>query len=223
MPCCCSSSSLVNIAGKAVLLVVLGVGIGLIDSWRRTLVIDRKMPVAPVSAPGGSPNTKPHDPAADPTKPTTPSTPTSNPGTTPGHDSPVGENPNWKPTPKDQLPQGQLTLEEAKSYFDQQATKPVKFVDARAKDKYEAGHVAGAMRMDLASFAGGSKSLTGLLAHDDIIIVYCSGGNCDESDAVANMLTAFGGYPNIWILHDGFPGWNQMHYPVETGQGTQPE
>jgi rhodanese-related sulfurtransferase len=119
------------------------------------------------------------------------------------------------PTPKP-LPPGQITLDEAKRLFDSGAS----LVDARRKDDYEQGHIKGAMRINLKSFENGDPPLLAMIPRDGTVVVYCSGGNCDESEHVAEFLYN-SGYKKVYVIHDGFPGWKAKGWPIETGEGLQ--
>ena len=126
--------------------------------------------------------------------------------------APVGTTP-IKPTPKGELPAGQITIDEARNLYDQQAT----FVDARKIDPYKLGHVKGAWRIELADFSAGDPPILAMFARDSVIVVYCSGGHCDESEAVARMLTG-SGYRKVYVMHDGIPVWTDLGHPVVKGE-----
>lgn len=129
--------------------------------------------------------------------------------------APAGD---FKPTPKDQLPQGQITLEEAKQAFDNQSAT---FIDSRKMESYEAAHIPGAFKIELHDFSTRDPQVLMLVPRDSNIIVYCNGGNCDESVKVAEMLNN-SGYKKVYVLHDGLPGWKAMGWPTETGKGMMP-
>jgi rhodanese-related sulfurtransferase len=50
------------------------------------------------------------------------------------------------------------------------------------------------------------------------IIVYCGGGNCDDSKMLAEKLHA-AGFTNVRVYESGFPDWQQKGRPIETGAG----
>ncbi|MBX3385431.1 MAG: rhodanese-like domain-containing protein [Phycisphaeraceae bacterium] len=116
-------------------------------------------------------------------------------------------------TPKDRLKPGHITIEEARRAFD---SGQASFVDARSKSRYEEGHIPGAIRLELADFVAGQPAKLALLPREFMVIVYCGGGDCDESERVAERLEG-SGYQRIFIIHDGFPGWKAAGHEVETG------
>jgi rhodanese-related sulfurtransferase len=125
----------------------------------------------------------------------------------------------WKPAAQADMPAGQITLDQAKAYFDQ-GPPGVAVVDARGKADYEAGHIKNAFRINLKSFENGDPPLLAMIPRDATVLVYCSGGHCDESEHVADFMKN-SGYKNVLVIHDGFPGWKAVGYPIETGEGTQ--
>jgi len=50
----------------------------------------------------------------------------------------------------------------------------------------------------------------------DPIVLYCSGGGCEDSHLLANRLVALG-YRNLLIYAEGFPDWAARSRPVEKG------
>ena len=108
---------------------------------------------------------------------------------------------------------GHITVEEAKGLFDASAI----FIDSRKPEPFAAGHVKDAYRLELADFRDGDPALLGLIPRDSYVVVYCSGGHCDESEAVAQMMDA-SGYKKVYVMHDGFPGWQAAGHPVATGE-----
>ena len=109
---------------------------------------------------------------------------------------------------------GQITVAQAKALFDQQAF----FIDARKAEHYTLAHIKGAYRMAEADFQFGNPPMLAAIPRDATLVVYCSGGNCDESEQVAKLI-GFSGYKRVYVLHDGLPGWQAMNYPIETGEG----
>jgi rhodanese-related sulfurtransferase len=201
MACCGIKTILVQM----LVISVVGVGAGLVDSVRRPIKLGRDAPA---------------DPFATPTGTTTGTTPPANSSGTPKPALPNSDlkpgDPGWTQTPKDALPKGQVTLDDAKRLFNSSAS----FVDARRKEDYELGHIKGAIRLNLKSFENGDPPLLAMIPRESFVVVYCSGGNCDESEHVAEFLSN-SGYAKVYVIHDGFPGWKAMGWPIETGEGIQ--
>ncbi len=200
---CCATKSVVL---QMIVIAAIGAGAGLADSARRPITLGRVAPDGPFE--NTTPNTAPPDvnPTMPvPVKPTAAPTPDLKPG-----------DPGWTQTPKEALPKGQITLDDAKRLFDSSAS----FVDARRKEDYELGHIKGALRLNLKSFENGDPPLLAMIPRESFVVVYCSGGHCDESEHVAEFLSN-SGYKKVYVIHDGYPGWNAMHWPVELGEGVQ--
>lgn len=119
-------------------------------------------------------------------------------------------------TPADKLPAGHITVEQAQHLYSEGAV----FVDARKKELYIEGHVPQAFRADMASFRGREPAIVSMVPKEMVLVVYCGGGNCDESEHVAQLLDA-SGFKTIYIMHDGFPGWKAAGYEVESGEGME--
>jgi rhodanese-related sulfurtransferase len=94
------------------------------------------------------------------------------------------------------------------------------FIDARRSSVYEQGHIANAINIPVwehdadgrvsALQAKGSKP-------DAVIVVYCSGGTCEDSAMLALKLAQAGFY-NIYLYKDGFPAWQSKGWPVARGK-----
>jgi len=88
-------------------------------------------------------------------------------------------------------------------------------LDARAKTFYDAGHVPGALNLSRADFARDYVRLRPQLdrAKDAPIIVYCSGGECQDSRMVASALLSLG-FSQVRIFTGGWPAWTAAGQPV---------
>jgi len=216
------------VAIQALVLASVGSAIGVIDAFRRPINLSRTTvdvndllkPTTPPAAVAPTPTPPTPTPAPPMAKaepaPTAASPPTTATGTATGTVNPGDA--GWKPTPEAALPKGQITIEQAKRLFDAGA----QFIDTRKKDEYEAGHVQNAFRIGLSNFQAGDPALLAMIPRDSVVVAYCSGGQCDESEAVARMFSG-SGYAKVFVLHDGFPGWKVMGHPVQTGAGMQAE
>jgi len=211
----------------AVLIVAIGGGIGLADlAMRKDKVkLDRPEPppldlvLPPVKPTPAGKATNPQ-PASTQTSPDVDvkTEATSDPAAAA---APIAESARTPPaaptaTPPAALPKGHITVPQAAALYDQQAF----FVDSRRKDVYVAGHVAGAFRADMVSFKAGDPMWVRGLPKEMILVVYCDGGDCDESEHVAQLLNA-SGFNAVYVMHDGFPGWKDAGHPVETGEGQE--
>lgn len=183
---------------QAIAIVAIATGIGLADSARRPAKLTREAPPA-LPDPSSPPN---------PTTAATALPPSSTPVAPP---APVESAPAA-------LPVGHITVAQAKALFDNGA----KFIDARAKDDYEKGHVRDAFRVLQSAFAAGDPPALAMIMRSEVVVVYCNGGHCDESEGVARMLDQ-SGYKKVYVMHDGFPGWKTAGHPSDTGPGAFPD
>jgi len=212
--------SAIRIILPAAAIIAIGGGIGLADLARRHDRILLKMPEPPPLEVVRTADTAVTPDAAEGATAT---------DTLPGGEAPASQTPaqatpegtpTAQPTPaapaQAELPKGHITINQAWSLYEQQAF----FVDARRKDVYIEGHVAGAFRADMGSFKSSTPAWVSGLPKDMILVVYCNGGDCDESEHVAKLLYA-SGFTAVYIMHDGFPAWKAAGHPVETGEGQE--
>lgn len=99
------------------------------------------------------------------------------------------------------------------------ARKTVLFLDARRTSVYRDGHIAGARPFSVweadvddkvkALFAEG-------LDQSAPVIIYCSGGDCEDSHMLGQKLYMVG-FDNVRVYKDGFPDWVKRGLPVTKG------
>lgn len=95
----------------------------------------------------------------------------------------------------------------------------IPFLDARRSAVYAEGHIAGARSFPIweATVEEGIKRL--FEEGYDVnapLVVYCSGGSCEDSHMLAERLHRFG-FNNALVYADGFPDWEKRALPVEKG------
>lgn len=92
------------------------------------------------------------------------------------------------------------------------------FVDARAPEPYARGHIPGAYPLDHYRLELTIADLIGVAQLAQEIVVYCNGGDCEDSDLAAADLQQFGvPVSKISIYGGGFDEWQRSKLPVETG------
>lgn len=94
------------------------------------------------------------------------------------------------------------------------------FLDARANDIYQAGHIAGAYSTPYTIAAQRVAQLMadGFIDPSRRVVVYCIGGTCDESKFVVRALLEAGFAPDmVHIDDDGYPAWAAAGHPTGTG------
>jgi rhodanese-related sulfurtransferase len=92
-------------------------------------------------------------------------------------------------------------------------------LDARRTPVYEEGHVAGARSISVWE-SDVDERVTALVNEGrdtaQPIVIYCSGGDCEDSHMLAQKL--FGaGFENLLVYHDGFPDWKRRGGAIRTG------
>ncbi|MCE7871258.1 hypothetical protein DYH09_12875 [bacterium CPR1] len=83
------------------------------------------------------------------------------------------------------------------------------FVDARESERYEAGHIPGAVSL---SPDDGPKAAA-LLPYGQLLVVYCDGPECGAAARLAEVLSMERpGY--AVVLSDGWPAWLEAGGPT---------
>lgn len=92
----------------------------------------------------------------------------------------------------------------------------VSFVDARARETYEAGHVAGALNVPMVTGAIDDRAID-LVRGARVVVTYCdTGSECASSRRLAGLL-AEAGLPDVRVMRGGMPAWLENGYPAEAG------
>jgi rhodanese-related sulfurtransferase len=117
--------------------------------------------------------------------------------------------------PHPDRPWVEITSEEAHALFERGAL----FIDARRTADYRRGHVSGALSMPvweadldrrLGDLAGQGRD------PNAPIVVYCTGGDCEDSHQLAERLWGVG-FNAAFVYRDGFPDWEKRGWPVAAG------
>jgi rhodanese-related sulfurtransferase len=90
------------------------------------------------------------------------------------------------------------------------------FLDARPIDFYKMEHIPGALPLPEDDFDKAFARLEPTLRARFDLVVYCSGFGCEASHLVAARLRDKG--IHVAILHEGWPAWQDAHYPTRTGE-----
>jgi rhodanese-related sulfurtransferase len=100
--------------------------------------------------------------------------------------------------------------------------KNVLFLDARRTSVYEQGHITGARTYSVWESDIDDKVQKLFAERSDTaaqnlpIVIYCSGGDCEDSHMLAQKLWGIQ-FNNVYVYKDGFPDWQQHGAPVHTG------
>jgi rhodanese-related sulfurtransferase len=94
------------------------------------------------------------------------------------------------------------------------------FIDARRSSVYEEGHIEKALSIPVWERDADGR-VAGLQAKgvkpDQVIVVYCSGGECEDAAMLSGKL-ALAGFHNVYLYKDGFPDWKRKGWPVAQGK-----
>jgi rhodanese-related sulfurtransferase len=92
------------------------------------------------------------------------------------------------------------------------------FVDARNDAHYEVGHIPGAHQLDYYRPEAYLPNVLAACATAEKILIYCNGGDCEDSELTAILLTQ-SGVPRerLYIYPGGFTEWTANGLPLELG------
>jgi len=92
------------------------------------------------------------------------------------------------------------------------------FVDSRDDAHYQSGHIPGAFQLDYYRPQNYLPAVLPAAMVAQRIIVYCNGGDCEDSEFAAVLLKD-GGVPpeKLHIYGGGFAEWSTNNMPVEIG------
>jgi rhodanese-related sulfurtransferase len=114
----------------------------------------------------------------------------------------------------------ELKLNQVEILFDDPRRQDgrIVFVDARNPDDYQEGHIPGAYELDPYHPEKELGTILPICQAAEKVVVYCTGGDCEDSDTVA-LLLQDGGVPDqkLFVYGGGFTAWEAAHLPVETG------
>src|SRR6185369_2327534 len=132
--------------------------------------------------------------------------------------APPAEDPLKKFTPHDKQPYIEIAYNDVKLLHDRGAL----FLDARRTSVYEQGHIAGSRPVSVWESDVDDKVAKIFNERSDPaqqalpIVVYCSGGDCEDSHMLAQKL--YGAlFNNVYVYKDGFPDWQKHGGAVHTG------
>jgi rhodanese-related sulfurtransferase len=116
--------------------------------------------------------------------------------------------------PHPDRPYVEITGEDAARLFASGAL----FLDARRTSDYIGGHIAGARPVSVWESDVDEKVMALLGERDgkQPLVLYCSGGDCEDSHMLAQKLWG-AGFSNNLVYRDGFPDWVKRRGPVRSG------
>lgn len=116
-----------------------------------------------------------------------------------------------------------ISLAEAEDLFAQriQTGEGAVFVDSRSRQDFAAGHIPGALNIPAGELknerktpSGGTLSTVLPFPEDQVLVVYCEGGDCQTSVSLAKLIHDRG-FTDIRILSGGWEEWVAAGLPEE--------
>ncbi len=107
----------------------------------------------------------------------------------------------------------EIDLAQALFIFD---SKLGSFIDARDQWEYSEGHISGAFNIPEFSFELHDTILS-KFSKDSLLVIYCSGDDCDMSKRLADQLLKLG-YNNSFVFTKGIEAWLEAELPIEKGK-----
>jgi len=103
-------------------------------------------------------------------------------------------------------------------FHDSHLKEGVVFVDARDESHYREGHIPGAYEFDPYHPEQYFPAVLPVCQAAEQIVVYCNGGDCDDSQTAALLLKDVGiANRKLFVYGGGITEWTNNHLPVETG------
>jgi rhodanese-related sulfurtransferase len=121
-------------------------------------------------------------------------------------------------TPHPDKPYVEISGEDAAALY----ARGVLFLDARRTSIFEDGHIAGARSFSVWEADVDDKVAALYEERSDPeqqnqpIVIYCSGGACEDSHMLAQKLWAVQ-FNNVYVYKDGFPDWQRRGGATRTG------
>ena len=114
-----------------------------------------------------------------------------------------------------------VTAEEISDYLEllYEDEAYVVILDSRRKSSYEDGHIPGAYLANHYRQEKYIPDLKDILEKAPIVIVYCNGGNCEDSIFLARDLVYKHNIPSeaIHIYEGGIAEWKKLNLPIKKG------
>lgn len=115
---------------------------------------------------------------------------------------------------------GTYRAEEVVQILDQFADPGSGFLllDARNEEKYQRGHIPGAVRLDHYHLEEELPALEGRIRDAIVVVIYCNGGDCEDSILLGQDLSFRRGLKppeEIFLYEGGMTEWQTLGHPVE--------
>jgi rhodanese-related sulfurtransferase len=94
----------------------------------------------------------------------------------------------------------------------------VVFIDARDEQHYLEGHIPGAYEFDPYHPEKYFATVLPVCQKADLVVAYCNGGDCDDSESAAVLLRDVGiPKPKLFVYGGGITEWTTNGLPIEVG------
>jgi rhodanese-related sulfurtransferase len=110
-----------------------------------------------------------------------------------------------------------ITLQETEDLW---RTGVAAFVDARAAELYAQGHVPGALSAPPLETEASLPTFFERLPYEGPVVIYCEGGDCHSSLALAKRLHERG-FTDLRVFGGGWEEWRAAGLPEETGHAQE--
>jgi rhodanese-related sulfurtransferase len=108
----------------------------------------------------------------------------------------------------------QISLDRAKTLF---LIQQARFVDARPKADFDAGHIPSAISLPLTDIDSGMQEFITQIDPQVTVITYCSGDTCLLSEELANIIRSWG-YGDVWYMSESLSDWQRNGLPIESSE-----
>ena len=98
------------------------------------------------------------------------------------------------------------------------AQNQIVFIDARDDSHYQAGHIPGAYQFDHFRAERFLGTVVPAVQAAELVVVYCKGGECEDSEHAALTLSNFVPKEKLLIYAGGITEWMAKGSDVETGE-----
>lgn len=133
----------------------------------------------------------------------------------------VAKNPGSEPTKHPKHDFQEVTTEEAFKLFNDSEYESglYVFVDARNDERFAEGRIPGAIQCDHYKLEDYIDAVLEAVKGAGRVVVYCNGGECEDSIFVCKELVDSGvPYDAVYLYAGGWKEWTQRGFPVETGE-----
>lgn len=125
---------------------------------------------------------------------------------------PAGKSPSWQ--------FNELMSSQAEAFHAAGSSRGIVFVDSRTDSHYRDGHIPGAVLLSHFHLGRDWPAAQGAVYAAGAIVIYCAGGDCDDSENLAKALVMEKGIPQerIYVYRGGMKDWEGQGRPIAKGE-----